>query len=87
MANHPSAQKRARQNIKREERNRAVRSAVKTSIRSFREAVAAGDLEAARTKLATATRDIRKAASKGVIHKATASRRVSRLVKALQARA
>ena len=83
MANHPSAKKRARQTVVRTERNRSIRTRVKNATRAFREALASGDKAAAAAKLAEATRILRKSASQGVLHKATASRRVSRLVKAL----
>ena len=79
MANHKSAQKRARQTIIKTIRNRAVKSQVRSAVRSFREAVEAGDFDAAKAKLVDATRELYRAASKGVLHKRTASRRVSRL--------
>ena len=85
MANHKSAMKRARQTIVRTERNRVVKSRVRTAVRQFRDAVAAGNIEEADALLKTATRELRKAASKGVFHKRTASRRVSRLVQGLNA--
>ena len=85
MANHKSAAKRVRQSIKRTERNHAVKSRVRSAVRSFREAVAAGENEAAETKLAAATRELRKAATKGVYHQRTVSRCVSRLVKGMNA--
>ena len=85
MANHKSAAKRARQTIKRTDRNHAVKSRVRSAVRSFREAVAAGEKEVAETQLAAATRELRKAASKGVFHPRTVSRRVSRLVKGMNA--
>lgn len=79
MANHKSAAKRARQATKRTQRNRSVRSSLRTAVRHFREAVAATDKAAAEAALKTATRLVRKAASAGVLHKRTASRYVSRL--------
>ena len=85
MANHKSAAKRARQAIKRTERNHAVKSRVRSSVRAFREALASGEQELAENKLAAATRELRKAASKGVFHQRTVSHRVSRLVKGLNA--
>ena len=85
MADHKSAAKRARQAVKRTERNHAVKSRVRSSVRAFREALAAGEQELAEAKLAAATREIRKAGSKGVYHPRTVSRRVSRLVKGLNA--
>ena len=85
MANHKSSMKRARQTIVRTERNRVVKSRVRTAVRQFRDAMTEGKLEEADTLLKAATRELRKAASKGVFHKRTASRRVSRLVKGLNA--
>ena len=82
MANHKSAKKRAQQTVTRTLRNRAVRTRVKNAVRSFTEALASGDKDLAKAQLADATRSLRKAASKGVLHQATASRRVSRLVQA-----
>ena len=84
MANHKSAKKRARQTVVRTARNKSIRSNVKSAVRSFREALAAGDKEAAKTALEQATQTIRKAGSKGFIHATAVSRRVSRLVKAFQ---
>ena len=81
MANHKSAEKRNRQNAVRNARNTHIRSSMRTFVKQVREAVAAGDAEAARTALGRAVPFIDKAASKGVIHKATASRKISRLSK------
>jgi small subunit ribosomal protein S20 len=83
MAQHRSAEKRARQAEKRRVRNRAVRSRVRGSTRAVRAALEAGDLVGARERLSEAEKAIRRAASKGVVKKATASRVVSRLAKAL----
>jgi small subunit ribosomal protein S20 len=82
VAQHKSAKKRARQALKRHERNRRVRSGVKTSIKKVRGAVTAGDAEAARQALPAAESLIRRAASKGVIPKARADRQVARLARA-----
>ncbi len=81
MANHPSADKRNRQRIKRTLRNRTVKSEVRTEVKIVREAVAAKDVKAAQTALHTATVTLDKAASKGALNKKTASRRLSRLAK------
>lgn len=86
MANHKSAEKRARQSLRRRERNRGVRSEVSTRIKAVRSALEAGDLDAAREKLRAAERALRKAASKGVIPKTTAGRRVARLARAVHQR-
>ena len=79
MANHPSAEKRNRQRMKRTLRNRAIKSAVRTHVKSVREAVEAKDQKAAQAALAEATVAIDKAASKGALPKRSASRKVSRL--------
>jgi small subunit ribosomal protein S20 len=79
VANHPSAEKRNRQRIKRTARNRAVKSSVRTFVKSVRAAVAAKDPKAAKEALHAATVAIDKAASKGVLAKKAASRHVSRL--------
>ncbi len=81
MANHKSAEKRNRQNKLRNARNTHIRSTMRTLVKKVRTAVAEGDLEAARLMLDKATPCIDKAAAKGVIHKATASRKISRLAK------
>lgn len=83
MANHKSALKRIRQTAKRTVRNRHVRSTMRTHIKRVRTAVEAGDPTVAQAELALAITKIDKAASKGVIHKNQASRRVSRLQKAV----
>lgn len=83
VANHKSAIKRARQNEVRQVRNKSIRSRVKTAIRTYREALESGDLSEAVTALRTATRELRKASTKGIYHPRTASRRVSRLEQAL----
>jgi small subunit ribosomal protein S20 len=79
VANIKSQKKRILQNAAAQERNKAVRSALKTKVRRFREAVAAGDTAKATAALADATRALDKAASKGVIHKNQAANRKSAL--------
>lgn len=83
MANHKSAQKRARQTEKRTLRNKAVRTRIKTTVREFREATAGGDKATTNEAFEQAKKSIDKAASKGVLHKRTAARRISRLAKAV----
>lgn len=78
---HPSAQKRHRQSLKKKDRNRAVRTEMRHEIRKVREIVAKGDGTMAATELKAAVKIISKAASKGVIHKNTASRYIARLSK------
>lgn len=79
MANHPSALKRIRQSEKRTFRNKFYRTRMKGFIKRVREAVKHKDLEQAEANLQTASRIISKTASKGVIHKRTAARKISRL--------
>ncbi len=77
MANIKSNIKRIGTNRKAEERNKAVRSELKTAIRAAREAATSGDKAAASAALAAATRKLDKAVSKGVIHKNQAANRKS----------
>jgi len=79
VANHPSAEKRNRQRIKRTARNRAVKSAVRTQVKDVREALAAKDPKAAQEALAVAIKGLDKAAGKGALARKAASRRVGRL--------
>lgn len=79
MANHPSAEKRNRQRIKRTIKNRAVKSSVRTIVKRVRVALSASEKAAAQTALKVAIVALDKAASKGVIPKKTASRKISRL--------
>lgn len=83
MANIKSAKKRILVAKTRNERNKSIKSAVKTAIKKVDAAVAANDKEAASAALLAATSAIDKATSKGVYHKNTASRKVSRLAKAV----
>ena len=81
MANIKSQIKRNRQNEAARERNKSVRSALKTAVRRFHEAVEAGDAEKAKTMAADASRKLDKAASKGVIHQNQAANRKSAVAK------
>jgi len=83
LANIKSAKKRVITSQKREEHNQGIRSAVKTSVKKVESLVEAGDKEAASKALLDATSTIDKAASKGILHKNNASRKVSRLSKAV----
>lgn len=85
MANHPSAWKRIRQNEKRRLRNKFYRTRMKTFIKRVREAVSEKDAEQATVRLQEASRIIAKTASKGVIHKRTAARKISRLTRQVNA--
>ena len=81
MANIKSQIKRNKQNETRRQRNQAVKSRLKTAVRKFREAAEQGDLEQAVTLQRVASRELDKAASKGVIHKNQAANRKSGLAK------
>ena len=83
MANIKSAKKRVLVNQKKADRNKSIKSAVKTSIKKVEAAVVAKDKEAAVAALANALSTIDKAATKGVYHKNNAARKVSRLSKAV----
>lgn len=76
---HPSAIKRHRQSLKRAERNRALRTRLRHAIRSLREIIAGADPEKAEQELRAVTKTIDKAATKGILHRNNASRRISRL--------
>jgi small subunit ribosomal protein S20 len=81
VANIKSQIKRILTNKKSQDRNKAVKSEVKTAVRATREAIAAGDKKAAAASLAVAARKLDKAASKGVIHKNQAANRKSAIAK------
>jgi small subunit ribosomal protein S20 len=85
LATHKSAEKRTRQTVKRRECNNAVKSSVKTRVKSVLEVVGTKDKEAAKAVLAKTIPAIAKAATKGAFHKKTASRKISRLTKRVNA--
>ncbi len=85
MANIKSQIKRNKTNKKAQERNKAVKSELKTAIRATREAAVAGDKEKATAALRLAAKKIDKAASKGVIHKNQAANRKSAIAKQVAA--
>ncbi|GAA5074998.1 30S ribosomal protein S20 [Maritalea mobilis] len=88
MANSPQAKKRARQNERRFAVNKARRSRIRTYLRRVEEAIASGDQAAAQAALRAAQPEIMRGVTKGVLHKNTASRKISRLssrVKAMSA--
>ena len=87
MANIKSAKKRVITSAKRAERNKAIKTNVKTSVKKVEAACAASDKEAAAAALKDATSVIEKAASKGILHKNTAARSKSSLAKRLNASA
>jgi small subunit ribosomal protein S20 len=85
VANIKSQIKRNKTNAKANERNKAVKSGLRTEIRRTREAIAAGDKSAAELALVKATKKLDKAASKGVIHQNQAANRKSAIAKQVAA--
>ena len=83
MANIKSQEKRNRTNERRRLRNKSVKSSLHTAVRGFREAIESGDKDKASELLASTSRKLDKAASKGVIHKNQAANRKSALSRAL----
>ena len=83
MANIKSAKKRVLVAATKTERNKAIKSRVKTYVKKVEAAIAAGDKVAAQSALSAATKEIDMACTKGVYHKNNASRKVSRLAKAV----
>ena len=79
MANSPQAKKRARQNEKRFAVNKARRSRIRTQLRKVEEAIASGDKDAATAALRAAQPEVMRGVTKGVYHKNTAARKISRL--------
>lgn len=80
---HPSAEKRHRQSLKRQARNRVIKTRARTVAKNALEAIGGSDPEAARNALREAARVLQKAASKGVIKRNTASRKIARLSRRL----
>jgi small subunit ribosomal protein S20 len=85
MPSHKSAEKRVRVTAKRTAVNKARRSQIRSAIRTVEEALAAGDKKAATEALKAAEPQIMRGVSKGVVHKNTGSRKVSRLAARLKA--
>ena len=87
MANSPQAKKRARQNERRAAVNKARRSRIRTYLRNVEEAIASGDKEAAANALRAAQPELMRGVTKGIYHKNTASRKMSRLSSRVKAMA
>ncbi|MEM9973223.1 MAG: 30S ribosomal protein S20 [Pseudomonadota bacterium] len=85
MANSPQSKKRARQNLRRLEINKARRSRIRTFIRKVEEAIGTGDRDAASAALRAAQPELMRGVSKGVFHKNTAARKMSRLAARVKA--
>lgn len=84
MPHHKDAIKRLKQNEKRRARNRHYRSRMRNQIKKVRTAITEGNVESAQVELRTAMSVIHRVASKGVIHRNQAARRISRLNKAVK---
>ncbi|MBM08270.1 MAG: 30S ribosomal protein S20 [Magnetovibrio sp.] len=87
MANHTSAKKRIRQTIRKTTVNRSRRGSIRTELRTVEEAIASGDKKLAQTAFKTAEPALMVGVSKGIIHKNTATRKLSRLSKRIKAMA
>lgn len=85
MPNSASAKKRLRQSLDRRARNRAARSALRSTIRKVRSTIATGDAEASATEFRTLVKKLDQAAAKGILHANTAARIKSRISKAIKA--
>ena len=85
MANTPQAKKRIRRNARRADINRARVSRIRTFVKQAETALAAGDKDQAKAALAKVQPELARGVSKGVVHKNTASRKLSRLTKRLVA--
>lgn len=85
MANSPQAKKRARQNERRYAVNKARRSRIRTFLRNVEEALASGDQAAAAEALKAAQPEVMRGVTKGVFHKNTAARKISRLAARVKA--
>jgi small subunit ribosomal protein S20 len=85
MANHKSAEKRARQTKRRTATNVSRRSRLRGSMKNVEVAIASGDQDAARKALKTAQPELARGATKGTIHKNTVARKISRLSKRIKA--
>jgi small subunit ribosomal protein S20 len=85
MANTPQAKKRARQNEARFQVNKMRRSRIRTFLRAVEEAIASGDQSAAAKALQAAQPELMRGVTKGVVHKNTAARKMSRLASRVKA--
>ena len=85
MANTPQSKKRARQIERRTDVNKARRSRIRTFLRKVEEAIASGDADAAKAALQAAQPELMRGVTKGVYHKNTASRKISRLASRVKA--
>ncbi|MDQ6988912.1 MAG: 30S ribosomal protein S20 [Mariprofundaceae bacterium] len=87
MANHVSSLKRARQDIKKRDRNRAEKSSMRTALKRVHDAIASGQQDVAQDAFLQATSFLARAGQKNIIHAKQASRRISRLNASIKAMA
>ncbi len=85
MANTPQSKKRARQNVRRQAVNKARRSRIRTHLRKVEDAITSGDKEAAQDELRQAQPELMRGVTRGIYHKNTAARRISRLAARVKA--
>ena len=85
MANTPSAKKRVRQLARKTEVNKARRSRIKTFVKKVEECISSGDSDSATAAFKIAQPEIQRGVTKGIFHKNTASRKISRLSKRISA--
>ncbi|SFJ62159.1 30S ribosomal protein S20 [Celeribacter neptunius] len=85
MANSPQSKKRARQAVRRNDVNKARRSRIRTYLRKVEEAIASGDKAVAQDALKNAQPELMRGVTKGVVHKNTAARKISRLAARVKA--
>jgi small subunit ribosomal protein S20 len=84
VATHKSAAKRHRQSLKRRARNHALKARLRTLVKKVRSALDSKDVAAAESELRVAARALDRAVTKGVVHRNSASRRISRLAHRLE---
>lgn len=85
MANSPQSKKRARQNARRQAVNKARRSRIRTHLRKVENAITSGDKDAAQEELRAMQPELMRGVTKGIYHKNTAARRLSRLASRVKA--
>ncbi len=84
MANHQSAKKRIRQTVRRTEINRTRRGRIRTYVRKVEEAIEGGDKAAAETAMQSAMPELHRGVLRGIVHKNTAARKISRLTRRIK---
>ena len=84
MANHQSAKKRIRQTVRRTEVNRTRRGRIRTFVRKVEEAIEGGDKAAAETAMQSAMPELHRGVLRGIMHKNTAARKISRLTRRIK---